>query len=53
MSRGQLLQLGQSLADKRLATHGSSEGYEAVMFYVYLLQVCACYAPPPPLLNFL
>ena len=40
MSSGQLLQLAQSLADKRMASHGSSEGYEAVMFYVYLLQAC-------------
>lgn len=41
MSAEQLLQLAQSMAEKRLAKQGSDEGYEAVMLYISTLAVCS------------
>jgi hypothetical protein len=49
MSSEQLLHLAQSLVDKRMASYGSSEGYEAVVFYVYLLKVSPLFSRPPAL----
>ena len=39
MASEKLIQLAESMAAKQLATGGPSEGYEAVMLYLHILQV--------------
>ena len=39
MASEKLLQLAESMAAKQLAAGGHSEGYEAVMLYLHILQV--------------